>query len=41
MNNTDTTYGLGHDLPVDDAGYYGLLGGAYIPEIFYRNVENL
>ncbi len=41
MNNTDTTYGLGHDLPVDDAGYYGRFGGAYIPEILYRNVENL
>ena len=41
MNNTDTTYGFGHDLPVDDAGYYGRFGGAYIPEILYRNVENL
>ena len=30
-----------HDLPVDDAGYYGRFGGAYIPEILYRNVEML
>lgn len=32
---------LVHDLPVDDAGYYGRFGGAYIPEILFRNVENL
>lgn len=25
----------------DDAGFYGRFGGAYIPEILYRNVENL
>lgn len=41
MNNLDTTPTWVHDLPVDDAGYYGRFGGAYIPEILYRNVENL
>lgn len=29
------------DLFVDDEGFYGRFGGAYIPEILYRNVENL
>ncbi|MBO5455220.1 MAG: tryptophan synthase subunit beta [Muribaculaceae bacterium] len=28
-------------LPVDKDGYYGRFGGAYIPEILHRNVENL
>jgi len=26
---------------VDDNGYYGQFGGAYIPEMLYKNVENL
>ncbi|MDR2562754.1 MAG: tryptophan synthase subunit beta [Prevotellaceae bacterium] len=26
---------------VDENGYYGIFGGAYIPEILYSNVENL
>ncbi|MDR2628298.1 MAG: tryptophan synthase subunit beta [Dysgonamonadaceae bacterium] len=26
---------------VDKEGYYGMFGGAYIPEILYNNVENL
>jgi tryptophan synthase beta chain len=30
-----------HHLPVNDLGYYGRFGGAYIPEILHRNVENL
>lgn len=30
-----------HDLPVDDAGYYGRFGGAYVPEILHANVERL
>lgn len=30
-----------HYLPVDDNGYYGRFGGAYIPEILHANVENL
>ena len=30
-----------HGLPVDDAGFYGKFGGAYIPEILHRNVEML
>ncbi len=30
-----------HGLPVDDAGFYGTFGGAYIPEILHRNVEKL
>lgn len=30
-----------HFLPVDDEGYYGRFGGAYIPEILHANVENL
>lgn len=30
-----------HGLPVDDAGYYGRFGGAYIPEILHANVERL
>lgn len=31
-----------HDaLPVNDAGFYGRFGGAYIPEILHRSVENL
>lgn len=28
-------------LPVDDDGFYGEFGGAYIPEILHSNVENL
>ncbi len=28
-------------LPVDEDGYYGQFGGAYIPEILHSNVENL
>lgn len=28
-------------LPVDDKGYYGRFGGAYVPEILHANVENL
>ncbi|MCH5227769.1 MAG: tryptophan synthase subunit beta [Muribaculaceae bacterium] len=28
-------------LPVDDQGYYGEFGGAYIPEILYSNISNL
>lgn len=28
-------------LPVDDKGFYGDFGGAYIPEILYSNVTNL
>ena len=28
-------------LPVDEEGYYGRFGGAYVPEILHRNVENL
>lgn len=30
-----------NDMFVDDEGFYGRFGGAYIPEILYRNVENL
>lgn len=30
-----------HTLPVDDAGYYGRFGGAYIPEILHRSVKSL
>lgn len=26
---------------VDEKGYYGKFGGAYIPEVLYKNVENL
>ena len=28
-------------LPVDEEGFYGSFGGAYIPEILHSNVENL
>lgn len=28
-------------LPVDDEGYYGHFGGAYIPEILHSNIEQL
>ena len=28
-------------LPVDEKGFYGRFGGAYIPEILYSNVSNL
>lgn len=28
-------------LPVDEEGYYGRFGGAYVPEILHSNVENL
>lgn len=28
-------------LPVDEEGYYGRFGGAYVPEILHGNVENL
>ena len=28
-------------LPVDNDGYYGHFGGAYIPEILHSNIENL
>ena len=34
--NTETTI-----LPVDEKGFYGEFGGAYIPEILYSNVMNL
>lgn len=30
-----------HKLPVDDHGFYGRFGGAYIPEILHKNVEEL
>lgn len=30
-----------HVLPVNEAGYYGKFGGAYIPEILHRSVEQL
>lgn len=30
-----------HILPVDEQGYYGQFGGAYIPEILHSNVERL
>lgn len=30
-----------HFLPVDDNGYYGRFGGAYIPEILHSNIEKL
>src|SRR6476661_4820528 len=26
---------------VDENGYYGLFGGAYIPEMLYKNVQDL
>ncbi|MDR1667953.1 MAG: tryptophan synthase subunit beta [Bacteroidales bacterium] len=29
------------DYQVDQYGYYGIFGGAYVPEILYSNVENL
>ncbi|MDE6716819.1 MAG: tryptophan synthase subunit beta, partial [Muribaculaceae bacterium] len=40
MDNTTTTF---YDpyLPVDENGYYGPFGGAYIPEILHSNVEKL
>ena len=28
-------------IPVDEKGYYGEFGGAYIPEILYKNIEDL
>lgn len=28
-------------LPVDEKGFYGQFGGAYIPEILYSNIQNL
>jgi tryptophan synthase beta chain len=31
----------GEDFHVNEAGYYGEFGGAYIPEILYSNVETL
>jgi len=30
-----------HELPVDDAGYYGTFGGAFVPEILKSNIEQL
>ncbi|MDE7092316.1 MAG: tryptophan synthase subunit beta [Muribaculaceae bacterium] len=30
-----------HSLPVDDEGYYGRFGGAYIPEVLHHSVESL
>lgn len=30
-----------HVLPVDDNGYYGQFGGAYIPEILRKNIDEL
>lgn len=32
---------LNPHLPVDDHGYYGRFGGAYIPEILHSNIEHL
>lgn len=36
-----TTDNFQHILPVDESGYYGRFGGAYIPEILHSNVEKL
>ena len=30
-----------HSLPVDDAGYYGRFGGAYIPEVLRESIDSL
>ena len=32
---------MGIKVAVDDRGYYGNYGGAYIPEMLYPNVEEL
>jgi len=36
-----TRYPLPVTFSIDEAGYYGEFGGAYIPEILYANVESL
>ncbi|MDE7413797.1 MAG: tryptophan synthase subunit beta [Muribaculaceae bacterium] len=48
MNNTINTLTPNADinvydpfLPVDENGYYGSFGGAYIPEILHSNIEQL
>lgn len=38
--NTDNKF-IDPFLPVDEKGYYGRFGGAYVPEILHANVENL
>lgn len=30
-----------HELPVNDEGYYGNFGGAYVPEVLQRNIDEL
>lgn len=41
--NMDTGIGTTtlHDFAVNEQGYYGQFGGAYIPEMLHRNVEEL
>ena len=42
MNNTNSkTKFIDPSLPLDEKGYYGRFGGAYVPEILHANVENL
>lgn len=41
MNNNTDKISPDPFLPVDENGYYGPFGGAYIPEILHSNVENL
>ena len=38
---TNMTRYTDNTLPVDDKGFYGRYGGAYIPEILHRTVQNL
>lgn len=30
-----------HELPVNDEGYYGNFGGAYVPDVLQRNIDEL
>lgn len=41
MTTSDKPNKFKHSLPVDDNGYYGHFGGAYIPEILQKNIDEL
>ena len=42
-NNLDYSFSTGSEVGVspDGQGYYGRFGGAYVPEMLFRNVEEL
>ncbi len=41
MTDNNYTSSYTHTLPVDDNGYYGHFGGAYIPDVLQKNIDQL